>query len=326
MDPAAPIAAWGVLAAALPALVAVAVLLARTPPPTRTAPDSPRDAPPPDAARHWAHDDLPGFLEAPPGTPARPVPARAEPLAETEEEPVTRAVAGLAAAALALVAVLAGVALVTGRAGESPTATAPTAAVPSPSAPAPAPRTPDLPPVPADPLSGERGAGLLAARSVPLGDDGTSARAAFGGLVLEHRAVGVTVAYPAVSVTVGEDGTALAHVRLPTWNCLGTTAPDDPADAGCTPTGTEYADLPTPALGVTRDGDALRVAGRFPTYTRPAGTPPAYTGRVYDLSVTVAPAAPLEDGEAPAEGTVFLGTERAESLADPLLSRVRVAG
>jgi hypothetical protein len=129
-----------------------------------------------------------------------------------------------------------------------------------------------------------------------------------------------------VSVSVGTDGTALAHLRLPTWNCLGTTAPAEPRAAGCTPAGTEYADLPSPALGVTRDGDALRLTGRFPTYARPSGTPPAYTGRVYDLTVTVAPDGPAVDGEAPAGGALFLGTERAEALPDPLLSRIRVAG
>ncbi len=49
-------------------------------------------------------------------------------------------------------------------------------------------------------------------------------------------------------------------------------------------------------------------------------------GRVYDLSVTVAPAEPPRDGEAAAEGTLFLGTDRADSLPDPLLSRIRVPG
>ncbi|MGY1606905.1 hypothetical protein [Geodermatophilus sp. SYSU D00700] len=327
MDSPAPLAAWVVLGGALPALTAVAVLLVRTRPRGAAPPDP---SPPAEAAavtRRWAHDDLPGFLEAPPGTPPRPAPARPEPpsAAPAGEGAAVRTVAALTAAALALVAVLAALALGSGR-GEAPAAAPPPpAAPPSPPPATPTTRPPDLPPVPADPLPGEQGAGWLAARSVPLGDDGVSARLALGGLVLERRAVGVTATYPAVSVTVGEDGTALAHLRLPTWNCLGTTAPRDPEAAGCTSTGAEYADLPTPALAVTRDGDALRLAGRFPTYTRPAGTPPVYTGRVYDLSVTVAPAARLRDGEARAQGTLFLGTERAESLRDPLLSRIRVA-
>ncbi len=330
MESAAPLAAVAVLVAALPALAAAVVLLARTRPPdgAPTAPPRPPPAAEP-GARRWAQDDLPGFLEAPPGTPRPPAPATPEPTdgeAGADEAPVVRTVAGLATAALALVAVLASLALLTGR-GEPP-ASAPRPTVAPPPAPAapPTTRPPDLVPVPSDPLPGEPGAGVLAHRSVPLGDGGTAARLALGGLVLERRAVGVTVTYPAVSVTVGQAGAALAHVRLPTWNCLGTTAPRDPEAAGCTPAGTEFADLPTPALSVTRDGDALRVAGRFPTYTRPAGTPPVYTGRVYDLSVTVAPAGPLHDGEGRAEGTLFLGTERAESLRDPLLSRVRVAG
>jgi hypothetical protein len=337
MDSAAPLAAWVALGGALVSLTVVAVLGARARPRTT----APRDAAPPDAAapdtdparpaaRRWAQDDLPSFLEAPPGTPRPLPPARPAPPdtgGAADEGPVVPAVAGLAAAALALVAALAVVALLTGHAGEPAAAPAPAAPAPAaPALPAPTARPPDLPPVPSDPLPGERGAGQLAARSVPLGDDGVSARLGLGGLVLERRAVGVTVTYPAVSATVGGDGTALAHLRLPTWNCLGTAAPEDPQAAGCTATGTEYADLPTPALGVTREGDALRLAGRFPTYTRPAGTPPVYTGRVYDLSVTVAPRAPLRDGEAPAEGALFLGTERAVALPDPALSRVRVAG
>ncbi len=330
MDSAVPLAAVVVLVAALPALAAAAVLLARTRPSdgAPAAPPRPAAAPEP-AARPWVQDDLPRFLEAPPGTPRPPAPTRpASPDGDdgTDEAPAVRTVAGFAAAALALVAVLAAVALLTGRA-EPPAPAPPPAAAPPPAPAAPpTARPPDLVPLPADPLPGEQGAGVLASRSVPLGDDGIGARLALGGLVLERRAVGVTVTYPAVSVTVGRAGAALAHVRLPSWNCLGSTAPRDPEAAGCTPATTEYADLPTPALVVTRDGDALRVAGRFPTYTRPAGTPPVYTGRVYDLSVTVAPAGSLRHGEGRAEGTLFLGLERAESLRDPALSRVRVAG
>jgi hypothetical protein len=340
MDSAAPLAAWAVLGAALPALAGVVagLLLTRRRggPPPPPAPSAPARSPGP----RWAVDDLPGFLEAPPGAPAPPPRAATPPPAPpvpAGPDPAPRAVAGLAAAALALIAVLAGVAL-GGEAQERaavaplpttalPTTALPTTALPT-TAPPSAPTTarPDLPPVPDDPLPGERGAGLLAARSVPLGRDGATARLALGGLVLEQRAVGVTVGYPSVSVSVGSDGTALAHLRLATWNCLGTTAPADPRAAGCAPTGTEYADLPSPALRVTRDGDALRLTGGFPTYARPSGTPPAYTGRVYDLTVTVAPDGPVADGEASAGGALFLGTARAEALPDPLLSRIRVAG
>ncbi|MGY1786502.1 hypothetical protein [Geodermatophilus sp. SYSU D00698] len=331
MDSPAPVAPWVVLGVALVALAAVVAGLALS---RRRAPARPRQEerpPPPERppGPHWAVDDLPAFLEAPPGTPVpetRPAAAPA-PAAPPGPDPSARTVAALAAAGLALVAVLAGVAL-GGDRGEPVAGGAPRPAVPGPSTPpaSPTPARPELPPVPADPLPGERGAGLLAARSVPLGDAGVAARLALGGLVLERRAVGVTVGYPSVSVSVGTDGTALAHVLLPAWNCLSTTAPADPEAAGCTPVPVEYADLPTPALTVTRDGDALRLAGRFPTYTRPAATPPAYTGRVYDLSVTVAPAGGLDGGEAPADGTLFLGTERAEALPDPSLSRIRVAG
>ncbi|WP_448640986.1 hypothetical protein [Geodermatophilus sp. URMC 63] len=342
MDSPAPVAAWVVLGVALLALAAVAagLLLTRPRRPAGEAVGDRPEPPPRPPARahwaHWAHDDLPAFAAAPPGTPAVPEaeapgpPEPPVPAGPATPDPAGRAVAGLTAAALALVAGLAGLALAAGddpagRAAPAATASAP---APRPSPPAPAPPTapPDLPAVPAEPLPGEQGAGALAARSVPLGDDGVTARLALGGLVLEHRAVGVTVTRPSVSVTVGPDGTALAHLRLPTWNCLGTTAPPDPPAAGCTPTGVEYADLPTPALGVTRDGGALRLTGRFPTYTRPAGTPAAYTGQVYPLTVTVAPATAPEDGEAPAEGALFLGTERAQALPDRTLSRIRDAG
>ncbi|WP_136697197.1 hypothetical protein [Geodermatophilus dictyosporus] len=343
MDSPAPVAAWVVLAVALLALGAVAagLLLGRRgraaaepeaqPEAQPEAEPAGPETPARPAGRRWAQDDLPGFLESPPGTPATvgpgppppPVPAPGP----AGPDPAGRTVAGLAVAALALVAVLAAVAGVArgGDALPGAHATAPEPRAPAPTATPPTTAPTELPPVPADPLPGERGAGALATRSVPLGDDGVTARLALGGLVLERRAVGVTVAYPSVSVTVGE-GEALAHVLLPTWNCLGGTAPADPAAAGCTPAGVEYADLPTPALEVTRDGDALRLTGRFPTYTRPSGTPPTYTGRVYPLSVTVVPAGPLRDGQARAEGALFLGTDRAESLPDPALSRIRVAG
>ncbi|SDC05479.1 hypothetical protein SAMN05660690_0364 [Geodermatophilus telluris] len=331
MDSPAPVAAWLVLAVALLALgvVAAGLLLGRRGTPAVEPPSPPPDRP---AGRRWAQDDLPGFLESPPGTPAAddPGPGPPEPAAPgpAGPDPSGRTVAGLAAAALALVAVLAAVAGTT-RGGEAPLpggpATPPAPRPPAATAAPPTTAPPDLPPVPADPLPGERGAGALAARSVPLGDDGATARLALGGLVLERRAVGVTVTYPSVSVTVG-GGEALAHVLLPTWNCLGDAAPADPEQAGCTRAGVEYADLPTPALEVSRDGDALRLTGRFPTYTRPSGTPPVYTGRVYPLSVTVAPAGPLRDGQARAEGALFLGTDRAGSLPDPSLSRIRVVG
>ncbi|MGY1762868.1 hypothetical protein ACI79G_14535 [Geodermatophilus sp. SYSU D00779] len=330
MDSSAPAAVpWVVLALALLALAGLAAVAPSRP--RRPAPPAdPAPARPARPAPRWPDDDLPGFLDAPPGTPTPPPAAVAAPPEEDDPRPARpdgsgRAVAGMAAAALVLVAALAGVAGATGDPGE-PAATPAPAPVTPPGTPTPTPAPPSLPAVPADPLPGEGGAGVLAARSVPLGEDGVVARLTFGGLVVERQAVGTTVAYPMVSVTAaGDGGTALAHVRLPTWNCLAAEAPEDPEAAGCVRSRTEYADLPSPALTVTRDGEGLRLTGRFPTYTRPIGTAPAYTGRVYDLAVTVSPAGPVRDGTAPAEGTVFLGTDRAESVDEPGLNVVRHA-
>jgi hypothetical protein len=333
MDSSAPGAVpWVVLVLALLALggLAAAVLSRPRPP---APPADPEPVRPARSAPRWPDDDLPGFLDAPPGTPAPP-PAPVAALREDDDPPPGRpddsgrAVAGMAAAGLVLVAVLAGVAGATRDGSDPAGAPAPGPVAPSPrSTPTRAPVPPRLPAVPADPLPGEGGAGVLADRSVPLGEDGVMARLAFGGLVVERQAVGTTVAYPMVSVTAaGDGGTALAHVRLPTWNCLATEAPEDPAAAGCVRSRTEYADLPSPALTVTRDGEDLRLTGRFPTYTRPISTAPAYTGRVYELVVTVSPAGPVRDGTAPAEGTVFLGTDRAEGVDEPGLNVVRYAG
>ncbi|WP_448610036.1 hypothetical protein [Geodermatophilus sp. URMC 60] len=336
MDSSAPAAVpWVVLVLALLALAGLtAVALGRP----RPAVPPPADPAPPHPARpapRWPHDDLPGFLDSPPGTPVPPpAPAAAPPVDDGDAGPAHpdgsgRAVAGMAAVALVLVAALAGIAGATRDGGDDPAATpAPGPRMPSPrDTPTPAPVPPALPAVPSDPLPGEGGAGVLAGRSVPLGEGGVVARLAFGGLVVERQAVGTTVAYPAVSVTTdGDGGTALAHLRLPTWNCLAAEPPGDPATAGCVRSRTEYADLPSPALTVTREGDDLRLTGRFPTYTRPVGTAPAYTGRVYDLAVTVSPAGPVFDGTAPAEGTVFLGTDRAASVEEPQLNVVRYAG
>jgi hypothetical protein len=57
----------------------------------------------------------------------------------------------------------------------------------------------------------------------------------------------------------------LAHLRLPTFNCLTADVPSDPVAAGCVPSVTQYADLPTPALQVSDDGTRLSLSGRFPT-------------------------------------------------------------
>jgi hypothetical protein len=168
-------------------------------------------------------------------------------------------------------------------------------------------------------------AGALALTSVPLGGSGVTATATFGGLVLEERAVGLTVSYPGVSVST--DGRrALAHVRLPTWNCLTTAAPADPRQADCVATPTEYADLADPALQVSRDGDRVELTGLFPTYTRPNGSPPVLTGRAYQLTASIAPTGPREDGAAPAAGTVRIGLGSAPAVGGPGVDRLQYAG
>jgi hypothetical protein len=321
---------WVVLGVLLVAVVLLAAVGARPHRRPRAVPVARQAAPPRPA---FPDDDLPAFRAAPPGTPGaappepRPERPRMPPTDGADGElPAGRAVLVLAVAALVLVAVLAVLAAVPhDRAdGDRPAASA-SAGAPS-STPPPAP-VPALPAVPAEPLPGEPGAGALAALSVPLDDDGWAARLAFAPLVLEHRAVGVSVTSAAVSVTRRTDGTALAHVRLPTWNCLAAEAPADPAAAGCSPAGVEYADLPSPALATSVADGTLRLTGRFPTYTRPAGGEPVYTGRVYELTVTLTTA---QGGAGaawePARGTVFLGLARAESLDGRGLSAVRRGG
>ena len=334
MNSSAPAALpWVVLVVALLALAGLAAVALTG----WGRPAAPREAAPALPARtapRWPDDDLPGFLESPPGTPGGPPTPAAAPVADVVDEPAAtpdgsgRVVAGMAAAALLLVAALAGVAGATRDGDDPPGVPAPGTATPTTRADTTPPTaSPALPAVPADPLPGEGGAGVLADRSVPLGGSGVVARLAFGGIVVERHAVGTTVAYPSVSVTAaGDGGMALAHLRLPTWNCLALEPPADPVAAGCVRSRTEYADLPSPALTVTREGRDLRLTGRFPTYTRPVGTAPAYTGRVYDLVVSVSPDGPVQDGEAPATGTVFLGTDRAESVDGPRLNVVRYAG
>ena len=153
-----------------------------------------------------------------------------------------------------------------------------------------------------------------------------TARLTFGGVVFEPRAVGVTVTYPVVEVrTDGER--ARARVEFPTFNCLGAEAPADPVAAGCTPTMTEYAQLTSPDLVVAGDVEAdggLRLTGRFPTEVHPNGSPPAPTGRVYELRMTVAAAdGPAEQGWRPAEGVLELGPGRTQTVPEPGVSVLR---
>ena len=177
--------------------------------------------------------------------------------------------------------------------------------------------------VPATPAPGDPGAGELADTDVRPGRDGGAARLAFGGLVLEQRAVGITATYPVVEVTWdGREG--VAHLRLPTFNCLSTSAPDDPLAAGCAASVTEYADLPTPGLTVSGDDGSVELTGRFPTYVRRNGLPPEWTGRVYEFRLRAAPVDGTPDeGWVPAEGEIRLGSGRAPTLDTPDVTVLR---
>lgn len=137
------------------------------------------------------------------------------------------------------------------------------------------------------------------------------ARVQFGGIVLEERAVGITVSRPKLVVASDADG-PVASLELPTWNCLAAEAPEDPADSGCRPGRTEYAELRSPDLQVTRDGDELRITGDFATSTRPTGSDPEPTGRSYELAVTVSPDGAAAPGRwVSAAGDLVLGDRRA---------------
>jgi len=312
-------------------------------------------------------DDLPGFLDQPPGWDAGPstLPpagrAAADGAAGAEaaaaEAPRTGSTAagddagpmrhggtagpggtpgpgdtaGLTAAVVLLVAAVV-VAFVGGSAGTSPAADAAVASPPvapptlvAPSGPATPGPDPAAPTTEAPAESTETAAGSLALTSVPLGGSGIAATATFQGLVLEQRAVGLTVTYPGVSVST--DGRrALAHVRLPTFNCLTPEPPADPTQANCVPTLTEYADLTDPDLQVSRDGDRVELVGLFATYTRPNGCPPVYTGRAYQLTAAVAPDGPRDGDAVAAAGTVRIGLDSAPSVPEPGVNRLQFPG
>lgn len=253
-------------------------------------------------------DDLAVFHARPPGSPgAVPLPRSGPPVllavppAPAGPSPATagrgpaRTLLALAGAVLLLLAAAAGVGLATHRAADG-----------GPAHRASGGRLPALPAEPDSPTAGRPGAGRLAFTSLPLGPGDLAARLSFGGIVLERQAVGVIVSYPSISVTThGSRG--LAHLRLPTFNCLTPDVPADPSAAGCVPSVTQYAELPTPALQVTTDGNRLAVQGRFPTYVRHNGTAPTYTGSVYDVTVTAAAGAPLARGLFAANGVLSLG-------------------
>jgi hypothetical protein len=134
----------------------------------------------------------------------------------------------------------------------------------------------------------------------------------------------VTVAHPELELTT-EDGRTVAHLRLPTANCLTAQAPPLPGDPACQEGRTEYAELASPELRVERDGDRLRVSGRFATSLRPAGGAPEPTGTVLELTVTVAPSGrPAADGWAPADGELRVGEQRAGTRGGAELSALRL--
>ncbi|WP_147251507.1 hypothetical protein [Blastococcus sp. TBT05-19] len=270
--PIAGSAAWLVLGTVLGVLLAAAVVAAvlaarrRPPPPPADTPAGPRV------------DDLADFLEHPPGTrPAEPAtgswaalapppPPPAPGPARTADERGLRPLAVLALAALVLVGLAAAVA-VGSRAPDRDTAARPSASEPAPTPPA----------------------------------GGTEGRLTGGGLVLEQRAVGITVTYPELRLAT-DGGTGRLELRLPTWNCLAAAPPEDPGAAGCVPSLVEHAELTSPELVVERDGDRLLVRGPAATELRPAGTAPEPTGRVYDVELA------LTDVDGEASGQVRIGT------------------
>lgn len=238
-------------------------------------------------------DDLPGFLDSPPGSPAAtgrpptgwaalaaPPAAAAPPSAPRGRRDALVVATAMSATALLLLGAAATVATTS--------------------------------------RSQDRPASEATAR-----DRSGAARLTFGGLVLERRAVGVTATYPVVEIT--SDGRrSHALVQLPTFNCLTGEAPDDPVAAGCTRSMTQYAELTSPDLVVAGDGDGLRVTGRFPTEARPNGSPPEPTGLVYELRITAtATGATTGRGWRPAEGSIEVGDDRAATVDQPGLNELR---
>jgi hypothetical protein len=106
------------------------------------------------------------------------------------------------------------------------------------------------------------------------------------GIALTRVPVGVVAGFPRVVVAVDGDH-AVVHLELATADCLTPAAPARPEDAGCLPTASEFADLGTPALRVDRSAGRLTLSGRFPTYRRPDGAAPMWTGRSRDVTVTL---------------------------------------
>ena len=293
--PAAAAGPWIVLGAVLGALLLLAagavVLRLRSP-----APPEPAAPPPADAPR----DDLADFLAHPPGTRGVPaddgdgwvplaVPAPPVPREEAAPLPAGKgpagALAGLAVGALLLVGIAAALAAAQRSTGAAPDAsTSPSSAAPT-------------------------GGGADGGADGGSGK-GVVARLAFGGVVLEEHAVGVTVAYPELELSVDDEGRDVARLRLPAVNCLAVAAPPEPGDPACRAARTEYAELTAPELRVEGDGDRLTVSGRFATSLRSPGATEEPTGRSYEVAVTVAATGDEDAGWRPAEGELRWDDQR----------------
>ncbi|MGY1857886.1 hypothetical protein [Modestobacter sp. SYSU DS0290] len=310
----------GLLTGLALALATVALTAGRRgPAAAATAPDGagPAGTTPSPVPPDGVVDDLPGFLERPPGSTAPPSTPRsgssaATAVAAPAGPPARPGSGGVRTGTVGAVVLLLGAAVLAGT-GRTDAGSPATAARSVPLA------FPEA--VPAEPDAGPTtdtgaAAGSLAFDSVLPGGDGLIARAAFTGLLLEERAVGLTVTTPTLSVSTDGDH-ALAHVRLPVWNCLTAAPPAEPAAAGCARGRTEYADLADPGLQVRRDGGRIELTGLFPTYTRPNGGPPSYTGRAYRLTATLAADGAVRDGRAPAGGTLQLGLDSAPASTAP---------
>ena len=309
--PAAAAGPWIALGAVLGVLLVLAAgaTVLRRRPASRPEPGTPL---PPAAPR----DDLADFLAHPPGTRGvadgdgdgwaslAPPPPRVErdaPAPAPAGGGPAGMLAGLAVAALLLVGTAAALAVWQ----RSPEATAedPAAAVPSANAPS-------------------------SASAAPSAGDGDAVRArlAFGGVVLEEHAVGITAAYPELELTGDGEGRDVARLRLPTVNCLATAAPPEAGDPRCRAARTEYAELTGPDLRVERDGDRLAVSGRFATYLRSPGEPAEPTGRSYDVSVTVAAAGDERAGWRSAEGELRWDDQRTTTRTDGAPSVLHAGG
>jgi hypothetical protein len=158
---------------------------------------------------------------------------------------------------------------------------------------------------------------LLGSRHPPAtragGPGDVRAHLAAAGVVLAQAPAGVIAGFPTVSLTTHGDR-AVLHLDLPVANCLTPSAPAHPEDAGCQPVAQEFGDLASPALRTAADGDRRVFTGRIPTYLRPDGAPPVWTGRVLDVTVTVDLPGPSGDAPLPAGGSVTIGDRTAPTL------------